>query len=420
MRLTALLCILLFGCLPICKAQEPGGFRFKKADEKSFTLSFEYSQNLILIPVRINDSPPMRFVLDTGISNTIITELTGVDTLQLNYARQVKVAGLGTGNSAEAYYSAGNRLIIDHPDSRDAGIEDDHTDIFVLTTDHFELSKQLGIQVNGLIGCDLFDKFIVEIDPVEKKITFHNRDYFNPERYKKRFTPVPVEYVSGKPYANVFITQEDGSQLNTRLLIDTGASLSMWIAPRADPEIILPSRTVRALLGQGLSGQITGVNGRVQQVQIGPYSFRKPLVAYPDSASIEGIALGKQRHGSLGNDILRRFTFIADFPKGILYLKPNKWYYNPFTYNRSGMEVEKPYPEIPVFTIFSVIPGSPADRAGLFPGDVIEYINFMPAFNLTLDDINHILHGEEGKTVNIRINRNGIMKRIRFQLEGKI
>ena len=174
------------------------------------------------------------------------------------------------------------------------------------------------------------------------------------------------------------------------------------------------------MLGQGLNGDITGVNGRLPQARLGPFTFRKPLVAYPDSASVGEIALNQERHGSIGNDILRRFTVYMDFGGGAMYLKPNKWFYSAFSYNRSGMEIEKPYPHLPVFAVYSVMEGSPADLAGIKSGDVIEYINFIHAFNLTLDDFNHILHGEEGKSVNLRINREGILIRTRLRLEGKI
>jgi len=362
----------------------------------------------------------MKFVLDTGISSTIITELTGVDTLLLNYAREVRVAGLGTGNSVEAYYSPGNRLMIDHADGFGRGIRQDSTEIFVLASDQFELSKQLGIQVNGLIGSDLFNEFIVEIDPVEKQITFHNRDDFRKERLTKRFTGIPVSISGGKAYIDIVLIQEDGSAVNARLLIDTGASLGLWVAPKADPKIKVPARTVRSLLGQGLNGLISGVNGRVAQLRLGPYTFRKPLVSYPDSSSLGGLLLNRERHGSLGNDILRRFTVIFDYQAGMLYVKPNKWYNAPFSYNRSGMEVEKSFPTVPVYTIYNVIENSPAEKAGLKEGDIIESINFLPAFNLSLDDIYQILHGEEGKNVYLKINREGISRKIKFRLEGKV
>jgi C-terminal processing protease CtpA/Prc len=84
------------------------------------------------------------------------------------------------------------------------------------------------------------------------------------------------------------------------------------------------------------------------------------------------------------------------------------------------MDVERLSPAVPVYMIFSVIDGSPAGRAGLKPGDIIEYLNFVPAFSLNLDDINTILYGESGRLVVLKINRNGEKLKLQFRLEGKI
>jgi hypothetical protein len=414
--------ILLFSLLAVNsgQAQNPAAFRFRLQDDNQFSLPMEMSQNLIIIPVRINQSQSLRFVLDSGISNIIVTELTGTDTLSLNFARQIKVTGLGDGTSVEAWYSAGNRLIIDRDSGSDKGIICESTEIYVLESNQFELSKQLGIRVNGLIGSELFNRFVIKIDYVAMLITFYDRDHFSQQRKYRNFKQVPLILSGGKAYADVILTQDDGTEVTTRLLVDTGASLSFWVAPQADTLIHIPAKTVRSLLGQGLNGDITGVNGRVIQARLGPFVFKKPLISYPDSVSLGSITLGSNRHGSLGNDILRRFTVIMDYAGKAMYLKPNNMFYAPFSYNRSGMDVEKPVHSLPMYSIYNVISGSPADQAGVKAGDIIEYINYMPAFNLTLDDINNILHGEEGKIVALRIYRDGKSLRIRYRLEGKI
>ncbi|MFH0760067.1 MAG: aspartyl protease family protein [Bacteroidota bacterium] len=414
--------ILLIALLPINsgQAQNPSGFHFKLYEDHQYTLPMEMSQNLMIIPVRINQSQTLRFVLDSGINNTIVTELTGADTLSLKFARQIKVTGLGDGTSVEAWFSEGNRLVIDRSDGSEGGIICESSEIYVLESNQFELSKQLGITVNGLIGSELFNQFVVKIDPEIKTITFFSRDHFNLQKKCRNYKRIPLILNGGKAYTDVILIQDDGTEVSTRLLIDTGASLSLWIAPQADTLIHMPAKTVKSLLGQGLNGEISGVNGRINEARLGPFVFKKPLVSYPDSASLGSISLNRERHGSIGNDLLRRFTVIMDYAGRSMYLKPNSNYNASFSYNRSGMEVEKPVRSLPMYTVYHVIAGSPADQAGVKAGDVIEYINYKPAFNLTLDDINNILHGEEGKIVTFRIYRDGQSLRIRYKLEEKI
>jgi len=420
MKLRRCLVILLILLLTGLSLTGQSKYRFADSLTSRITLHFELAQNLIIIPVRINHSENLELVLDCGITNTIITGLTEADSITINTARRIKVGGLGDGTPIEAFFSTGNLIELIHPADPGSGITGSNKDIYILASDQFELSRQLGVRVNGLIGSGLFEDFVIEIDPDDKEITFYDREKFDFKKATRRFSKIPLTVTNGKAYVDIRILQENDTSVPVKLLIDTGASLSFWIAPIADSSIVIPQKTVRSLLGQGLNGAITGVNGRVKTASIGPYTFKKPLVSYPDSSSVAGLTLNSARHGSIGNDILRRFNVIFDFHGSAVYLRPNKWFNAPFSYNRSGMDVEKMDPLIPVYTIFSIIQGSPADQAGLKPGDVIESVNNLPAFILSLDEINNILYGYSGVQVILRVDRNGEKLRVRFNLEEKL
>ena len=85
----------------------PGKNRFEFLDKrsKSITIDFKSASNLIIIPVIINESDTLNFILDTGVRFPIITELPFVDKLNLNYMRPVEISGLGEGESLTAYRS---------------------------------------------------------------------------------------------------------------------------------------------------------------------------------------------------------------------------------------------------------------------------------------------------------------------------
>lgn len=393
---------------------------FKDPQEISVTIPFKMSQNLIILPVRINGSAPMNFVLDSGISRTIITELTGVDTVSLQYVREITLAGLGSGEPGTAYASTGNKFTIDHPSYFSSGITGNNQDVYVLTEDHFNLSKQLGMQINGLIGAVFFTSFIVEIDYTNQLITFHNPDRFILNRKHRHYKEFPLDLIGKKAFINATLLQYPDEQIDLKLLIDTGASLSLWISANSNPEIVIPDQTIPALLGQGLSGTIAGVNARVMGLEFAGHKFKNLIISFPDSSSVIGMMKEYERNGSIGNDILRRFNIIFDYPHNRIFLKPNKSINDAFSYNRSGMEIEKPFFMVPVYTVFNVIPDSPADLAGIKMGDQLEMINYLLVKNLQMDEINSMLHGHNGRSIRIRIKRNGESLKFRFRLHGEI
>jgi len=393
---------------------------FNDSSETSFEISFKMSQNLIILPIRINGSVPMNFVLDSGITNTIITELTGVDTLSLKYLREITLAGLGSGDPGKAFASTGNDLTIDHPAYSKSGIKGNNHDIYILPEDYFTLSKQLGMKINGLIGSAFFTSFIVEINYTDQIITFHDPDRFNMNRKYRRYKEFPLELIGQKAFINATLLQDSDRLTDLKLLIDTGASLSLWVAAHSNPDIVIPDQTIPAMLGQGLSGIITGVNARIKGLEFASHKFKNLIVSFPDSSSVSGMIVEYNRNGSIGNDILRRFNIIFDYPHNRFFVETNKCINDIFSYNKSGMEIEKPYLNLPVYTVFNVVAGSPADVAGVKVGDQIEMINFLLSKNLQMDEINSMLHGHSGRSIRLHIKRNGESLKIRFKLHGDI
>ncbi len=75
----------------------PGGMELIYPQGKRVSFHFDLINNPIIIPVIINNSDTLHFILDTGINNTIISELSLGDSLSLKYARQIRMNGLGSG-----------------------------------------------------------------------------------------------------------------------------------------------------------------------------------------------------------------------------------------------------------------------------------------------------------------------------------
>ena len=386
--------------------------KFIYPKEKSTSIRFEFINNLIVIPVSVNNSDTLRFILDTGLRTSIITELSMGDTLSLEYAKEMQLHGLGKGEPLDALYSKGNTLSI----SRIVG---SNQDLYVLLQNIFHLSTKLGTRIHGLLGYSVFKNFIIEINYQKKIITFHNPKYYNYKKDKKAST-IPLTVQNTKPYVILTITTEDGSEIPVKLLIDTGAGHALWLDADSNEEISLPNNTIDSFLGSGLNGEIHGKIGRIKKLTIGKHEFNDIITLFPDSTSMGSSRGRDKRNGSLGTDVLHRFNIIIDYHNELMTLKPNMKFNKPFNYNMSGIEIAAPIPELPFYTIINIRKDSPADRAGLKKGDGLYKLNHFRALDLSLNDIYKLFLSKAGKKMKIIVLRNGMKYKTIFFLEKLI
>src|SRR5690606_7851987 len=109
MKGLSLILILLLVFPSISTGQE---FRIAK-DGKKFSMPFQEVGNLILVPVSINGSIPLNFIIDTGSPHTIITNIEAINYFQLKKGKSVFISGLGQNTrKLEAYLSNDNTLAI--------------------------------------------------------------------------------------------------------------------------------------------------------------------------------------------------------------------------------------------------------------------------------------------------------------------
>lgn len=404
--LGALFTLLLASCSPRQLApQQFLGFNFTEKTAKVI-LPFKIVNNLVIVPLFINNSDTLRFILDTGVKVALITEMQVEEAFDVKEAKPQKIKGLGDGEELDAL------LIVDNS-FRISSLYGQHHDLLILLEDIFFLSTRLNTRVNGLVGYDVFKNFPVEIDYQSRKIIFHNPK----KRLQTRgFQAFDLTIEGGKPYITAQVEIEKGRSVPVKLLIDTGASHSLSLELNDEKGISLPPKTIDAYLGKGLSGDLEGKIGRIGRVKIGKYTFEDVPTSYPDTASMGGFYGIAGRNGSLGSNIVKRFRVIFDYPNGKIYLKPNRDLKKPFYPNLAGLEFNAPIPGLKYYVISQVTPNMPAAKVGLKVGDELLGLNGQMAASYEINDINELLHSRPGKKINIRIKRNGEVLRFSFEL----
>ncbi len=378
-------------------------FKIEGDKRDRITLPFELINNLVVIKASINGSNTLKFIVDTGVRYTLITSMYDEE-IPIFSSRPINLAGLGEGEALPAYYSENNQISI-------KGITGVNMDVVFLGRDIFMLSTFMGTDVHGLIGYDLFANFAVEINYRKRVIYLYDPDEFESKfeklpRHRKWFE-YPIYIENRKPYLNVrYKNSPNDSYTPLRVLIDTGSSKAFALYESTHPEIKLPEATISTFLGTGLSGNVTGYLGRIQSMKLGDFDFEKPVVAFPDSISVRRALKINNRHGSIGGEAFRRFKVILHYKNRSIYLRKNRDFNEDFDYNASGIEVGTPLGSLPYYVISDVREGSPADRAGVEEGDVLQRINGQRVENFSLNDVMHYFHKKEGPRLSLEVQRN--------------
>ena len=235
-------------------------------------------------------------------------------------------------------------------------------------------------------------------------------------------------------------------------MLDTGNSDAVWVFTNKTDKISLPSKNIQDYLGRGFSGNVYGKRARIQSFEFGNKEFAYPLVTFPDSSSVKSVNFVPDRVGSIGSEIISRFTVVFDYLNHALYTKPNSKLNHPFHFNMSGIEVEhsglewvketvdeksnqgiKIYTDAnqenlqnslkirfalkPIFKIASVRVGSDAEKVGVKIGDRLISVNQHSADGYTIETINDLLKSEEGKTIELEVERDSQPLKFRFKLK---
>jgi hypothetical protein len=181
---------------------------------------------------------------------------------------------------------------------------------------------------------------VVKINYRTKKIDFYNSDTYTYKKCRK-CEILPIQFYRKKPFVNVMVQLDTlGTELTpVKMLLDSGGSDAIWLFENSKSEIKTPKRFFNDILGEGLSGSILGKRSRIPKLKIGRFEIKKPTVSFLDSLSTLNARKFKNRNGSLGGNILKRFTVWLDYSRKQIIFKKNGPFKADFNFNRSGLDI---------------------------------------------------------------------------------
>ncbi len=378
---------------------------------KKVEIPIEVYNNLVVVPVVLNGTLPLKFILDTGVRTAILTQKSFSDILNLAYSRKYSITGPGGQKMVDAYVT--NNVSLTLP-----GVEGRGHALLVLDQDYLELRNYLGTDVHGILGYELFSRFIVKVDYEKRLLTLYLPEGF---KLRRKFQRIPIKIEDTKPYTMVPLVLPGGVRFTGKLLMDSGASHALLLDPKSDEKIQVPDNTVSSTIGRGLGGEITGKAGRIESLALGTYKLHGVITNFPDPNSYSDSTLFKVfRNGTLGGEILSRFTVIFDFPSEMVYLKKNPDFKKEFHYNLSGLTVKSKGAKLNVFEVTSVREGSSAFKTGIRIGDEILTMNGIQLDQVDLNYVLAMLNRKPGKKIRVEILRGEVKMKMEFTLSDQI
>jgi hypothetical protein len=359
-----------------------------ESGSSAIDIPFELSSNHIYLSVRIGTSAtPAAILLDTG-GGTSAFDPEVVKAAGIELGSPIRAMGAG-GQTREAWLLGGVDYAL-------PGVRLEDQSITAVSFRHLE--GVTGRRMDGVLGADFLRQFVVIIDYAGRRLHLHDPGSF---RYAGAGHPLPLTFNGPIPSVKAAINDTILAEFH----VDTGARMSVK-ASRTFTERARLDDAARAVIegapGFGIGGITTQSVGRFEKLSLAGFEIPSPLVHLARDSS--GFFGHSGSDGVIGGDVWRRFTMILDYPNRMMYLEPNADFADLFEYDMSGLALRADSTETGALIVLAVLPGSPAQEAGILAGDRIEGVDAKPARALELEAIRESFR-EPGRTVQITRRR---------------
>jgi hypothetical protein len=329
-------------------APPPPDYRFTGGKDET-TLPFQLLNNHMYVEVRLNGRGPFLLLCDTGGANIVTPTLAK----ELGLEPMGALQGRGAGEGSEDV----GLVRMDSLSVGDVTIAEQIFAVFPMEP----YSDIEGVTMSGLIGYEVFKRFVVTVDYERSRLTLSNPETF---KYEGDGTIVPFRFNGRIPQVDGAIDGFPGT-----FDIDTGARSSLTLmGPFVEKHGLddhLKAR-VEGVTGWGVGGPVRTRVARAEVLRLGELEIPAPVTEL--SLQREGAFTDIYVAGNVGAGVLKRFNIVFDYANQVLIFEPNANVSLPDVFDRSGMWINR---REAAFEVVDVISGGPAEAAGLSIGDRI-------------------------------------------------
>jgi hypothetical protein len=311
-----------------------------------------YNGGVMVLQARLgNIADTLNFILDTGGGGVSLDSAT---------CAELNVAPVPTDTTITGIAGVVKVPFVFNEVLHLPGLDVQHLNFHVI--DYGILTSVYGEKIDGVIGYSFFSRYIVKVDFDSTELEIYEPGKISYPRggtmLHPVFTALPIQWLHVK----------DARKIGFNFYLDTGAGLCLLMSEQfaKDSSILLSRRKPVVTQAEGVGGKLQMRLTVVKRLKIGPYSFYNvPTYLYSDSFNLTSYPFVG---GLVGNDLLRRFNLTINYPAREIHLLPNSRFREPFDYAYTGLAI---YFEDDKIKVEEVVPGSPANKAGILPGDVV-------------------------------------------------
>jgi len=373
--LLSLLIALVIGAAPSRAIQTAA----RSAATDPVTIPFELVTRHIMVKVRINNSRPLSFVLDTGAQAGLV-DIDVAKELGLKLQGEVHVGGAGSGTLPGSMVQEATWTL--------PGLEGFSQPIR-LAIPLGKIEARFGHDFDGIIGSEFIKQFVIEVDYPGRVIRLHDKNQFS---YSGSGESIPIQLDrQGHPIIEAEVTPLAGEPIKGKFVLDLGAGGALALmAPFVVEHRLLNSdiKTIKAIGVGGAGGQSNGRIGRVAELKIGKYKIANPITIFSEDKA--GAFATSALAGNIGQQIAGRFKLFLDYDHNRIVFEPAAAFSQPFDRAQSGLVLAAEGRDYKIFRVTDVLENSPASEAGLQKEDLIIQISDKAAAELTLTKIGEL------------------------------
>ncbi len=290
-----------------------------------------------------------QMLLDTGVGNLVLSKDFAA---KLNLHRVGTVTGVGVARQVQGEVVEPVQISLDT-----LTVEASAPNLFDLAP----LAASFNEPIVALIGADLFDSLMVDLDFDKQLVAFRD-----PATAKRLSGATELALSRGALGRRRFAISVEG-RAPIQASFDLGAEPALILSPDyvAEQKLLAGKRTSTAL-GGGLSGPEAAQVATLDQLMLGQIAFHHVPVHVPRTWSLDCSAV-------VGFPVLSRLRMAVDFPHDRVDVLPIPAVISqPFQKDHSGLGARRLQDRL---QIVHVAPGSPAEAARLKVGDEVVVMN---------------------------------------------